>query len=83
MVIEYGENKKRFRIVDTLQLTKSSQKVSYGNLTVDFSEATIDDLPFYLQEIRIIDEKDNDKLIFTGYLNEYTLPELRMTDIYR
>lgn len=83
MVIEYGENKKRFRIVDTLQLTKSSQKVSYGNLTVDFSEAEINDLPFYLQEIKIIDEKDNDKLIFTGYLSDYTLPKLRIKDIYR
>ena len=66
MVIEYGENKKRFRIVDTLQLTKSSQKVSYGNLTVDFSEATIDDLP--KMDVEIID--NNETELFTSIYKE-------------
>lgn len=83
MVIEYGQENKRFRIVDTLELTKSSQQISYGNIVVDFSNANIEDLPFYLQEVRIKDEKNNDKLIFTGFLNDYTLPELRLLDIYR
>lgn len=83
MIIEYGQDNKQFKIIDTLEITKSSQEVQYSNLTIDFSKGTIEDLPFYLQEIKIKDDKNNNKIVFTGYLNDYILPELRLTDIYR
>lgn len=83
MIIEYGKDNKQFRIQEPLEISKSSQSVEYSNLIVDFSKANIEDLPFYLQEIRIKDEKNNNKLIFTGYLSDYVLPELRLTDVTR
>lgn len=69
---------KRFKLLNSWQITKSSREVSYADFTVDFAGKTIDDLPLAQQEVRIIDNDGN--LISMGFVEECKLPELRLSD---
>ena len=62
-------------ILNDLGLNLSSREVSFSDLTLDFAGKTISDLPYYLQEVRIIDDEDN--ILFTGYVDTYTLPQIK------
>lgn len=68
-------NNKEYRIVDSIEIKQSSREVTYSNLTLDFSDCTIDDLPFAQQEVKIYNE--NNELKFTGFVSDYDLPELK------
>lgn len=68
-------NYKNYKIVDSIEIKKSSREVTYTDLTLDFSECTFDDLPLAQQEIQIIDKENN--LIFTGFVSDFELPELK------
>ena len=67
-------NNKKYKIINSVQINKSSREVTYSDLTLDFSKCTIDDLPYAQQEVSIYDKKDN--LKFTGFVSDYKLPEL-------
>ena len=68
-------NNKKYKLMDDVQIEKSSREVSYTDLILDFSDCKIDDIPFIQQEVKILDGKDN--LKFTGFVSDYKLPELR------
>lgn len=68
-------NNKDFKIVNSIEINKSSREVTYTDLTLDFSKATMEDLPFAQQEVQIIDKNDN--LKFTGFVSNFKLPELK------
>lgn len=68
-------NNKDYRIIDSIEIKKSSREVTYTDLKLDFSKCTMEDLPYAQQEVQIID-KDG-KLKFTGFVSDYTLPELK------
>lgn len=68
-------NDKQCKLIDNIDTNKSSREVTYSDLTLDFSDCTIEDLPYAQQEIQIIDRNNN--LIFTGFVSDYKLPELR------
>lgn len=62
-------------ILNDLNISLSSREVTFSDLTLDFAGKTISDLPYYLQEVRIIDDEDN--ILFTGYVDTYTLPQIK------
>lgn len=68
-------NNKDFKIVNSIEINKSSREVTYTDLTLDFSKATMEDLPFAQQEVKIIDKNGN--LKFTGFVSDFKLPELK------
>lgn len=68
-------NNKNFKIIDSIEIDKSSREVTYTDLKLDFSKSTIEDLPYAQQEVKIIDKNGNFK--FTGFVSEYKLPELK------
>lgn len=74
-MIEYGNI--QLPLLDGYDLTKSSQTVSFSNLTCDFTNHTSSDLPQKYQECRIY---VNGILKFTGYINGYSFRELREKD---
>lgn len=67
-------NGKKFKLIDNIEINKSSREISFSDLTVDFANYTIDDLPYAQQEVKIYD-KNND-LVFTGFVSDYKLPSL-------
>jgi len=64
-----------------MELNSSSREVTFSEITVDFTQKNITNLPFIQQEVKIIDKQDN--LKFTGFVSGYSLPELRLVDIDR
>lgn len=68
-------NNKEYRLIDNIDTNKSSREVTYSDLTLDFTDSTIDNLPYAQQEVQIFDKENN--LIFTGFVSDYKLPELR------
>ena len=68
-------NNKDFKIINSIKINKSSREVTYTDLTLDFSKATMEDLPFAQQEVKIIDKNGN--LKFTGFVSNFKLPELK------
>lgn len=74
-------NDKSYKIINNVEIEKSSREVTYTDLTLDFSKCTIEDLPYAQQEIQIIDKNGN--LKYTGFLSECQMPELRFADKIR
>lgn len=67
-------NNKKYKLIGSVDMTQSSQEVTYSDFTVDFSKAKIDDLPYAQQEVNVYDDNDNVK--YMGFVSEYKLPEL-------
>ena len=65
------------------QITKSSQDVTFNDLTCDFTNKTIDDLPEKYQESKLIeiDNFGNEKVLFFGYIEDYNFGEMRELDV--
>ena len=42
-------NNKKYKIINSIEINKSSREVTYSDLTLDFSKCKIDDLPFAQQ----------------------------------
>jgi hypothetical protein len=74
-MIEYGDI--QLKIIEGYDLTKSSQTVSFSNLTADFTNHNSSDLPQKYQECKIY---VNEKLKFIGYINGYSFKEMREKD---
>lgn len=68
-------NNKEYKLIDSIDTNKSSREVTYSDLTLDFTNSTIDDLPYAQQEVQIYNKENN--LIFTGFVSNYKLPELK------
>lgn len=71
---------KSYRILDDYTLNFSSREVKFSNITIDSTNMTIEDLPVKYQKIEI---KDNDKILFTGFLDTYTLPSMKNQNEFR
>lgn len=76
-MIEYGDI--QLRIIGGYEINKSSQTVSFSSVRVDFTGHTADDLPEKYQEVKVIIDG---KLKFIGYVNSYSIGELRTIDKY-
>ena len=65
---------KRYKILESIEIQKSSRELKYTDIKIDFRGGKLEDLPFYMQEIQVYSKED--KLLYTGYLESYKLPEL-------
>lgn len=79
--LKYGEI--TLDVYDGYEITKSSQEVSFSDLTCDFTNRTIEELPEKYQESKLveIDGFGNEKVLFFGYIESYDLGEMRETDV--
>lgn len=67
------------KVLNDYSITKSSQEVTFNSITCDFTGLTAEDLPDKYQEV-ILEEDGN--VLFFGYIDEYTFPEMREVDIF-
>lgn len=68
---------KKFKILNEYSLNTSSRQVTFSDLTIDFTDKTLNDLPIKYQEVQI---KKNNTVIYTGYVNSFTLPSMKQSD---
>ena len=68
---------KKYKIINSASIQKSSRELKYTDITIDFTGATFEDLPLYFQEGKVIDENGN--VIFLGYIESYKLPTLNIS----
>ena len=84
-------NNKFFKIINEIKVTNSSREVKFSNLTIDFTDRTIDDLPVKYQECKIIKGNvkkesqllEKGEVIYFGYINDYTLPSMKERKEFR
>lgn len=65
------------RLLNNYNITKSSQEVAYSDLTCDFTDLTVNDLPEKYQEVEII---NNNQIEFFGYVDSYNFNTMREID---
>lgn len=75
-------NKKTYRILNQYSFKKSNNEVSFNNITIDFTNKTIADIPFKYQKVEIkeiTDENniDNGEILFTGYVDDIKLSTMK------
>ena len=73
--LEYSN--KKFKIVNSYTINTSSRQVTFTDINIDFTNRTLEDLPIKYQEAQI---KKDDKVIYTGYVNSFTLPSMKQSD---
>ncbi len=76
-------NKKAFKILNNYQIKSSNSEVTFNDIVIDFTGYSLMDIPFKYQEIQIrTAEKEEDifkgDVIFTGFLDEIDLSEMKM-----
>lgn len=70
-------------VLNGYDIIESSQQVQFSDLTCDFTDYKMDDLPEKYQEVKIVDINDIgvEKVIYTGYVNNITFNEMREQDV--
>lgn len=68
---------KKFKILNSYTINTSSRQVTFTDLTIDFTNKTLSDLPIKYQEVQI---KKDKKVIYTGYVNSFNLPSMKQSD---
>lgn len=72
------------KIMNTYEISKSSQEIVYSDLECDFTNFTTEDLPEKYQEVEIIDISDGVETIkYFGYIDSYMFDEMRESDKFR
>ena len=73
-----------YRLIDGYNVEESSREVKFSNLTLDFTNKTIADLPLKYQECQLVDiNDDSEEIIYTGYVNNFNLPSMKNKKEYR
>ena len=85
MIIRLIYNNIAFKIINEYSIKISNSDVSFSDIVIDFTGYSILDIPFKYQEIKIVEaEKEEDilegKVIFTGFLDEVNLSEMKNKD---
>ena len=69
------------KIMNTYEITKSSQQIVYSDLQCDFTNFGVDDLPEKYQEVKIIDITNGVETIkYFGYIDSYKFNQMRESD---
>ncbi|MBP3464118.1 MAG: hypothetical protein J6K45_06545 [Clostridia bacterium] len=82
MLIRLIYNNKAFKIINEYSIKTSNSDVSFSDIVIDFTGCSLTDIPFKYQEIKIVEaEKEEDilkgKVVFTGFLDEVNLSEMK------
>lgn len=75
-----------YKIADGYNISESSREVKFSNLKIDFTDKTIADLPLKYQEVQLVDVDNNyniNEIIYTGYVNNFILPNMKNKHEYR
>lgn len=75
-----------YRIADGYNISESSREVKFSNLKIEFTDKTIADLPLKYQEVQLVDVDNNyniNEIIYTGYVNNFILPNMKNNHEYR
>lgn len=89
MVTKLVYNNKAFKMLGDYCWKSSSNEVTFNDITIDFTNCSIADIPFKYQEIQIRQAKTEDDILtnyivlFTGYLDEINLSEMKTRKEYR
>lgn len=83
MISKLVYNNKAFNILNRYNLKASSNEVTFADITIDFTDCTIADIPYKYQEISIKEAETEDSIlvgntIFTGYLDNVKLSEMKL-----
>lgn len=76
-------NNKPFKILNGYSFKFSNNEVTFNDITIDFTGYTLADIPYKYQEIKIMkaDKEENilnGELLFTGYLDDIKLSEMKL-----
>lgn len=78
-------NKKAFKILDSFTIKQSNAEVTFNDITIDFTGYSLLDIPFKYQELKIIQAEteeeilnENGKVVFTGFLDDIDLSEMKI-----
>ena len=88
MVIRLVYNNKNFKILNNYGYKFSNNEVTFNDITIDFTGHSIADMPYKYQEIKII-EADSEKnilngtVLFTGYLDDIKLTDMKIQNEFR
>ena len=63
------------KLIGKYQTKKSSREVTFNSISVDFTGYSIESLPYKYQEVQL---KNNNKIQFTGYVNKFKLPSMKL-----
>lgn len=75
-----------YKIIDGYNITESSREVKFNTIKIEFTDKTIADLPKKYQEVQLLDldsDYNINKIIFTGYINNFKLPNMKNKHEYR
>lgn len=75
-----------YRVVDGYDVRESSREVKFSSLKIDFTNKTIANLPLKYQEVQLVDLDENyniNKIIYTGYVNNFVLPKMKNKEEFR
>lgn len=81
-------NNKAFKMLGEYQFKSSNNEVTFNDIVIDFTDCSILDIPYKYQEIQIRQCNDNEdifdgKILFTGFLDDINLSEMKMRKEYR
>lgn len=88
MVTRVVYNNKSFKILNQYGFKFSNNEVTFNDITIDFTGCTLKDVPYKYQEIQIKQAEDeenviNGKILFTGYLENIKLSEIKKQNEFR
>lgn len=75
-ILKYGDVE--LEVHDGYETTKSSQDISYSDISCDFTGHKKEDLPDKYQEVKLMEDGN---ILFFGYVDSYTLKEMRELDV--
>lgn len=81
-------NNKAFKIINEYGFKFSNNEVTFNDITIDFTDCSIADIPYKYQEIKIMQAETEDDILngtvlFTGYLDDINLSEMKMQEEFR
>lgn len=74
IVLRY--NDREYKVINEYTIIQSSREVTFNDITIEFTEKTLDDLPMKYQEVELYDTEKEER-IFIGYVNNYQLPNIK------
>lgn len=85
MITRVVYNNKAFKMIESYGFKFSNNEVTFNDITIDFSNCTIADIPYKYQEIKIIEAENEENIMqgtvkFTGFLDDIELPDMKLED---
>ena len=83
MITRVLYNNKCFKILDSYGFNFSNNEVTFNDIVIDFTGCTIADIPYKYQEIKVVQADNEDNIlngdvIFTGYLDDINLSDMKL-----